>query len=237
MPTPALIVLGALLGGLPAGDTEGLRRYRGQYTYGHEVSAFCPAISSQCHWVGRGTDDDLRAALRALATTPDGAPYTPVCVVLEGRIDRESERTGFAADYDGLMRVTRVFGRCEDTDIVTEGDLQHHRWVLESVDGRRVDPGVPADTIPELDFGERMTVSGRSGCNRFTGQGVLREDYFFIERLSSTQNQCAPRQVELEAIVLQALGSESVIRIDGEGRLLLRSAPITLRFRLEDWVR
>ena len=44
---------------------------------------------------------------------------------------------------------------------VTESDLQHHRWVLESINGN---PALTGDApVPELDFGEQMTVSGNTG--------------------------------------------------------------------------
>lgn len=46
---------------------------------------------------------------------------------------------------------------------VKREQLEHHRFVLESVNGKTV-------TGPELSFGEDMTVSGKM-CNQFTGEG------------------------------------------------------------------
>lgn len=52
---------------------------------------------------------------------------------------------------------------------VNRDQLQHHRFVLESVNGK---PVTGETTQPELSFGENMTVSG-SMCNHFTGKGKL----------------------------------------------------------------
>jgi heat shock protein HslJ len=218
-----------------SGAGEVVLRYRGEYTYGHEVRSFCPAINSQCYWVGADTSAIVHATLKKLATLPGAAPYTPVCVVIEGRIDRDSKRTGFAADYDGLISVTRVFSRCDRTDIVTHGDLQHHRWLLESIDDKPLDLELLNGMVPELDFGERMTVTGNTACNRFSGQAVLREEFFAIERMASTRGMCAPAQTEIERTMLQLLGSESVVRIGAERQLVLESDHALLRFRLFDW--
>jgi heat shock protein HslJ len=189
-----------------SGSDEVVLRYRGEYTYGHEVRSLCPAINSQCYWVGADTSPTVHATLKKLATLPGAAPYTPVCVVIEGRIDRDSKRTGFAADFDGLISVTRVFGRCDETAIVTQGDLQHHRWLLESIDDKPLDTTALGGMIPEVDFGERMTVTGNTGCNRFTGRAVLREEFFVIERRTSTRRACMGAQDEIERTVRQMLG-------------------------------
>jgi heat shock protein HslJ len=220
----------------PLGAAEnGVLRYRGQYIYGHEVNIFCPAINSQCYWVDGGTDVVVRRELRALAPGPDAPPYTAVCVVIEGRIDRDLPRSGFAANYDGLIVVTRVFGGCAETAIVAEGDLQHHRWLLESIDGETLDAVPLGGRIPELDFGEQMTVTGNSGCNELTGQAVLGEAFFVIRAIASTRRVCTRETNELEDLVLGVLANESVIRIQNRQTLILESDRGRLRFRLEDW--
>ncbi|UCH46561.1 MAG: META domain-containing protein [Betaproteobacteria bacterium] len=231
----ALLVLVAPASGFASGTSETVLRYRGEYTFGHEVRSFCPAINSQCYWVGANTGSAVHAALKKLTTRPGTAPYTPVCVVIEGRIDRDSERTGFAADYAGLFSVTRVFGHCDETDIVTQGDLQHHRWLLERINDEVIDSDALGGMIPELDFGERMTVSGNTGCNRYSGQARLREEFFVVERMISTRRACPPQNMDLERTFQQVLGSESVISIGDDRQLILKSEQAVLRFRLFDW--
>jgi len=75
---------------------------------------------------------------------------------------------------------------------VTQGDLQHHRWVLESINGTKIDAAKLDNRIPELEIGEQMMASGHSGCNRFQGKAVLREDRFIIDRVASTRMICRP---------------------------------------------
>lgn len=52
---------------------------------------------------------------------------------------------------------------------VNREQLQHHRFVLQSVNGKAV---TATNNPPELSFGENMTVSGKM-CNQFHGQGKL----------------------------------------------------------------
>ena len=222
----------ALMASSPIED--GMLRYRGEYTYGHEVNIFCPSINSQCYWVGGTTADEVRVTLRQFYAAFSDGPYDPICVVIEGRIDREAERSGFAADFDGFISVAGVFGMCDETDIVTHGDLQHHRWVLVSINGQAVSLGEDGMT-PELDFGEQMTVTGSSGCNRFSGQAALRGEHFVIEGLASTRRMCGELANEVEGTVLRVLGSESSIKLDSERSLTLESDQAVLRFRLDDW--
>jgi len=211
-------------------------RYRGEYTYGHEVNIFCPAINSQCYWLSAKTPDVVRAALQNLSVEQKARPYESVCVVVEGEIDRQSARQGFAADYDGLFTVTRAFGLCTETAIVTQGDLQHHRWLLASVDGKALQSDEFEGTVPQLDFGEGMQVTGNSGCNNIFGKAELRDTFLQIERLASTRKMCAPRQNELEFKFQKLLGSESTISIDEKRNLILDSGETVLVFRLRDWV-
>lgn len=232
----ALLALLVFIWVLPAVADSALR-YRGEYTYGHEVNTFCPDINSQCYWLNASTADEIRITLKELATTSGSEPYDPVCIIVEGHIDRDTDRSGFAADYDGLVSVSRVFGGCGETNIVTQGDLQHHRWALESINGEVLNLAELDGMIPELDFGEQMTVTGNSGCNLLSGQATLREAYFVIDRLVSTRRMCGSYSNEIERVMQQLLSNESIVKIVNERQLILESDQATLHFRLQDWVR
>ena len=212
-------------------------RYRGDYTFGHEVNSFCPEINSQCYWVGAGTPGKVRAELQRLVSERTTEPYESICVVVEGAIDRDTTRRGFAADFDGLMTLMQVYGACDETMIVTQGDLQHHRWLLENVNNNVLVPEDYDYLVPELDFGERMHVAGNTGCNRFTGTGVLREDTFTIETVASTRRLCASNQNELERAIIAVLTGQSQISIGKDKSLVLKSSTTVLRFYLSDWVK
>jgi hypothetical protein len=99
-------------------------------------------------------------------------------VVLSGRIDRETKSDGFAADYNGLIEVDKIFGLCSQVNIVTQGDLQHHRWVLENIKGVNIALAETGNQAFDLDFGEQMFVVLNTGCHKISGQAKLREQYF-----------------------------------------------------------
>jgi len=126
---------------------------------------------------------------------------------------------------------------CVESTLVIESDLQHRRWILESINGEPLPEGESGNVIPELDFGEQMHVSGNTGCNRFSGSAVLHNEFFRIDSMASTRRLCAPAQNELERTIQIVLGQESTILLGADKSLTLESSNTVLRFRLQDWVR
>ncbi len=211
-------------------------RYRGEYTYGHEVNVFCPAIHSQCYWLSGNTSAEVREVLQSLAVQNMSKPYQSVCVVIEANIDRDTRRDGFAADYDGLITVLKSFGRCGETSVVTQGDLQHHRWVLESINGEVLDVDTMNGRIPDLDFGEQMHVSGNSGCNRISGRASLHDQFIRFGQLISTLMSCSPAQNEIEWTIQEFLTRTDIQVEINDNYLNLQAGEKSLRYRLQDWV-
>lgn len=68
-----------------------------------------------------------------------------------------------------LVALSLLMAGCVSNDkiAVTPEQLQHHRFVLESVNGK---PVTNDKNPPEISFGEKMMISG-SMCNRFSGEG------------------------------------------------------------------
>jgi heat shock protein HslJ len=211
-------------------------RYRGEYTYGHEVNIFCPAINSQCYWLSGDTRTEVRDSLQALAAQNTSKPYEANCVVIEAEIDRDSERDGFAADYDGLITVTELFGRCDETSIVTQGDLQHHRWVLESINGRTLHDDWSESDRPDLDFGEKMHVSGNAGCNHMSGRASLHGTTIRFAQMVSTLMSCSPAENDIEATIQNLMANPKIEIQIHDNYLILEVESISLRYRLQDWV-
>ena len=118
---------------------------------------------------------------------------------------------------------------------VTAEDLQHHRWVLDSINGEALPTIDGPGKVPELDFGEQMTVSGNAGCNQMNGKAVLRDGFFLIEAMASTRMMCPPPWDDIERTMQVLLGSESTISIGSDKTLTLVSASTTLVFQLQDW--
>ena len=220
-----------------AGAPEDNLRYRGDYTYGHEVNVFCPDISSQCYWLGENTPADVRDTLQQRATWDSTGHFKPVCVLVEGAIDRRSPRTGFAADYDGFIAIYSLIGSCAELSLVIESDLQHHRWMLDSVDDETLVVDDMEGMVPDLDFGEGMQVTGNTGCNRFTGKAELHGEYFRIPSLASTRRFCSPPLNDLETRLQTVLSGTSRISLDEESNLTLSTDETILRYRPSDWVK
>ncbi len=236
----SLILLLLLTVTAPTLADEQSLRYRGQYTLGHEVNTFCPVINSQCYWISPETTRQQRQQLKQLVDNNTGKAYQAICIVVEGQINRDPEAKnsiGFAARYDGLFTVNRLFGLCDKTSIVTQGDLQHHRWILESINGNKIEAEKPGSKMPEIDFGEQMTVTGNTGCNRFSGRATLKNDQFVIGSMTSTMMFCSASQNKMELKLGQILGSESKITIDDKKNLILETGETRLVYRLSDWVR
>lgn len=122
------------------------------------------------------------------------------------------------------------------TGMITASDLQHHRWILESVNGETLALDDDENMIPELDFGEQMHVSGNTGCNRLSGTAELREGAFLVPNMAVTRRMCSPQRNKLEMMFSAVLGKESAISIDEDRNLILSSDDVVLRFRLQDWV-
>lgn len=207
------------------------QRYRGNYTLGHEVNTFCPEINSQCYWLSPDTGRQVRDQLRQIYREKSPGLYQPVCLIVSGDIDRKSARTGFAVDMDGLFTIHAVFGECDAINVVTEGDLQHHRWVLIALDDRPIDSEV-WPVLPLLDFGERMFVEGGDGCRRFSGFAQLADDNIVFDRLEFNQPRCKTDQHPQSLFSIAGSWKISI----GESRyLVLQNAGSTLVFRLDDW--
>jgi heat shock protein HslJ len=235
-----LILLSLITTAIPAVAAEPLLRYRGHYTLVHEVNIFCPAINSQCYWISPQTSTQERTLLKQLVETNTSKPYQAICLVLEGSINRDPEarkHIGFAAEYDGLFTVNHVFGLCSETTIVTQGDLQHHRWILESINDDKLEAVNAGSRIPDIDFGEQMTVSGNSGCNRFSGRASLRDRWFSITSMMTTMMSCTPSQNQLDQKLQKLLGGDSIITIDDNKRLILEAGETRVVYHLRDWVR
>ena len=220
----------------PVSANEQALRYRGQYTFGHEVNTFCPQINSQCYWLSPSTSSQIRQQLKQISKQNTDKPYQSVCVVLQGKIDRETKGDGFATDYDGFCEVYKVFGLCNKTDIVTQGDLQHHRWVLKSINGVNIDLAQWNNNIPNLDFGEQMTLSTNTGCDIHTGRAILRENYIIFTLDISKSSTCTAKQQKMELLLKEVLNSEPKITIDSDKNLLLENANTVLKYQLKDWV-
>ncbi|ELQ6133819.1 heat shock protein HslJ [Cronobacter dublinensis] len=113
---------------------------------------------------------------------------------------------------------------------ITPETLQHHRYVLQTVNGAPLDA---TRRVPELSFGEKMHVSG-SMCNRFMGQGELHGDTLKVKGLASTRMLCAEQQLnELDKLINEMLSQGAMVSVEKQ-QLTLHYRQYTLVYKLAD---
>ncbi|EOY5376339.1 heat shock protein HslJ [Cronobacter dublinensis] len=113
---------------------------------------------------------------------------------------------------------------------ITPETLQHHRYVLQTVNGAPLDA---TRRVPELSFGEKMHVSG-SMCNRFMGQGELHGDTLKVNGLASTRMLCAEQQLnELDKLIGEMLSQGATVSVEKQ-QLTLHYRQYTLVYKLAD---
>ena len=123
-------------------------------------------------------------------------------------------------------------------------DLQHHRWVLHSIDGVELadfarELGFENDAtlakIPDLDFGEQGFVSGNTGCNQFNGQARVVDNSLILSQLATTAMLCPGFSGELE-LRLQLLYRNPLVITRDANALILNAVDSKLYYRPRDWV-
>lgn len=113
--------------------------------------------------------------------------------------------------------------------------LQNHRFVLESVDGKAVkttatQPEISFSALPEISLLNNITVSGVM-CNRFNGQGKLSEGALKVKTLAMTRKLCTDSQLNaLDQAIGDMLRKGTQVDLT-EDQLTLATAENTLTFK------
>ena len=119
-----------------------------------------------------------------------------------------------------------------DKSTVTAQDLQHHRYVLQTVDGK---PLTGIKRMPELSFGENMHISGAM-CNRFMGQATLENNTLKVKGLGMTMMLCVEPQLnDLDHRINEMLTAGANVSLANQ-QLVLKSGQHTLTYKLADLV-
>ncbi|MCZ6807716.1 MAG: META domain-containing protein [Deltaproteobacteria bacterium] len=116
----------------------------------------------------------------------------------------------------------------------TTGALADTEWRIEDIVGRAVIEEAPATLRIEADG----RVSGRTGCNLFTGSVQVRADAIQFGPLATTRSICPPALMDQEQRLLNAFEAARAFSIDESGLLhlkgeyepfLLRASPVRRR--------
>lgn len=132
-----------------------------------------------------------------------------------------------------LLATGMLLAGCVSTsDVTTQPEqLQHHRFVLESVNGKNVSSDKPL----ELSFGEKMHVSGNM-CNRFTGEGKLSDGELKVKNLAMTRMLCTDPQMNQLDSLLSAMLHDGVQVDLTANQLTLATSHDSLVYKLADLV-
>jgi hypothetical protein len=152
--------------------------------------------------------------------------------VVEGAIDRASSREGFAADYDGLFTMSELYGTCDKTPVVTQGDLQHHRWVLTRIGDQPVVRTKP-HTGPALEIGEKMFFEAHDHSHSLAGFSRLAGEQIIFEADSAAPARFPDSSIT-DFDVTSLPGAWRITRPSTQ-LLLLERANTRLEFTLSDW--
>lgn len=104
--------------------------------------------------------------------------------------------------------------------IALSADIINREWVVEDVEGR----GVIDDSRLTLTFSDNGRLSGRAGCNGYSGLYAHDGQRFVIRRLTVSSRACAPALMALEASFLRALQTAGSVAIGPDGKLKMTSA-------------
>lgn len=130
-----------------------------------------------------------------------------------------------------LLAAGMMLAGCVSTSNVTTQpeQLQHHRFVLESVNGKNVTSQKPL----ELSFGENMHISGNM-CNQFTGDGKLSDGELKVKKLAMTRMMCTDPQLNQLDNTLNAMLHDGVQVDLTENQLTLGTSHDSLVYKLAD---
>lgn len=130
-----------------------------------------------------------------------------------------------------VLAAGMLLAGCVSTrDVTTQPEqLQHHRFVLESVNGKSVNSTKPL----ELSFGEKMHLSGNM-CNSFTGEGNLSNGELKAKNLAMTRMLCSDPQLNQLDALLGAMLHDGVQVDLTENQLTLATSHDSLVYKLSD---
>lgn len=129
----------------------------------------------------------------------------------------EKGKQAFLEIGDGpLVACTRV----ELGPDVEQPTLEGAAWRVEDIDGR----GVIDNSQTTLTFGADNRVSGRAGCNTYSGSYRVSGDSLSVDGVAVTMMACLPELADQEAAFLDILNGLKSVRFSDTGALLISDA-------------
>ncbi|CAH9054991.1 Heat shock protein HslJ [Pseudoalteromonas sp. CIP111854] len=114
---------------------------------------------------------------------------------------------------------------CTSTGKVSTKQLKHTQWQLSHIADKSV-----IDSAVSIEFIEALQVAGNGGCNRFFGEGVLKDSLLRVNHIGMTRKLCDGDINKHEQMLIDML-SVGVPVLMIENMLILKGQP-ELRFRV-----
>lgn len=136
----------------------------------------------------------------------------------------------------GALLLTGCGQTTGNTVKVSPEALMHHRYVLESVDGKPFSSQQPINKRAQtLSFGENLHISGKM-CNSFSGQGVLNDNVLKVSQIAMTRMFCTNSQLnQLDQTIGKMLMGGANITLEND-KLILKANGNTLVYQRQDLV-
>jgi len=107
---------------------------------------------------------------------------------------------------------------CSSTGTVNSEQLKYTQWKLSQVDGQVI----PSSYSASLSFIDALQVNGFAGCNKFFGEGALRNNRLKVNKLGMTRKSCGEQLDQFELQLLNVLKNGVNVKIDS-GKLIFNS--------------
>ena len=115
---------------------------------------------------------------------------------------------------------------CASAKPAAVADLAARKYVLQSVNGVAFSA---RERTPEIEFDENLRVAGQV-CNRFMGQGTLRDGVLTVPEMASTMMLCADAQLnDMEGNLFEMLRQGADLSLRGNS-LILRGGESAYEF-------
>ncbi|KZN31559.1 META domain-containing protein [Pseudoalteromonas luteoviolacea] len=88
---------------------------------------------------------------------------------------------------------------CKNTGTVNAHSLKYSSWQLETPASEK------AQDVITIEFLDAFRINGHTGCNRFFGQGEIREGQLFVSNIGMTRKLCEPKVNAREQAFLNML--------------------------------
>ena len=109
---------------------------------------------------------------------------------------------------------------CLASPALAQEPLVGSRWLAEDIGG----VGVVDRAQSRLEVLAQGRIAGNSGCNSFTGAGVLSNGAVKVGALAATRKACPPAIMDQEQRFLAALGKAARFETTASGGLILRDS-------------